>query len=87
MSFSRNLCCTIMIAILGALVLAVTSSLEPGGGGELRGALPPGSAEAAEAFRRAFLAAAAALAVSFIAVAMIERRPLRTDNPALERRP
>ena len=35
MNFSRNLFSTILIAILGALVLAVTSSLGPGAGGEL----------------------------------------------------
>ena len=53
----------------------------PGAGGELRGALPPGSAEAAEAFRRAFFAVAACLCISFVAVVMIEQRPLRTDLP------
>jgi MFS family permease len=81
MSFSRNLGSTILVAILGALVLAATSALSPGGGGELRGALPAGSAEAAEAFRRAFFVAAGFLCISFIAVVMIEQRPLRTDNP------
>jgi predicted MFS family arabinose efflux permease len=83
MNFSRNLFSTIMIAILGALVLAVTSALGPGAGagGELRGALPPGSAEAAEAFRRVFFAVAACLCISFVAVVMIEQRPLRTDLP------
>jgi MFS family permease len=81
MNFSRNLFSTILVAILGALVLAVTSSLSPGGGGELRGTLPPGSAEAAEAFRRAFFAVAACLCISFVAIVMMERRPLRADVP------
>ena len=80
MNFSRNLFSTILVAILGALVLAVTSSLGPGTG-QLGGALPPASAEAAEAFRRAFYAVAAALSISFIAVVMMEQRPLRTDSP------
>jgi MFS family permease len=81
MNFSRNLFSTILIAILGAVVLAVTSSLGPGAGGELRGTLPPGSAEAAEAFRRVFFTVAACLSISFVAVIMIEQRPLRTDSP------
>ena len=81
MNFSRNLFSTILIAILGALVLAVTSSLGPAGNGELGGALPPGSAEATEAFRRVFFAVAVCLCISFIAVVMIEQRPLRTDQP------
>ena len=78
MNFSRNLFSTILIAILGALVLAVTSSLGQGTG-ELRGALPPGSAEAVDAFRRAFIMVAVCLSISLVAVVMIEQRPLRTD--------
>ena len=81
MNFSRNLFSTILIAILGALVLAATSSLGPVSSGELGGALPPGSAEAAAAFRRVFFAVAVCLCISFIAVVMIEQRPLRTDQP------
>ena len=81
MNFSRNLFSTILVAILGALVLAVTASLVPAGSGELGGALPPGSAEAAAAFRRVFFAVAVCLCISFIAVVMIEQRPLRTDQP------
>ncbi len=81
MNFSRNLFCTILVAIFGALVLAVTAALGPGTSGELGGALPAGSAEAAEAFRRVFFVAAGCLAISLIAVIMTERRPLRTDLP------
>jgi MFS family permease len=82
MNFARNLWSTILIAILSALVLTATSSLVPGGGGELAGALPPGSAEAADAFRRVFYAVAACLAIALVAVVMIEQRPLRTGDPA-----
>jgi MFS family permease len=81
MNFSRNLFSTILIAILGALVLAATSSLGSGAGGALTGALPPGSAEAVEAFRRVFFTVAVCLSISFVAVVMIEQRPLRTDLP------
>jgi len=79
MNFSRNLISTILIAILGALVLAATSTLGPGSG-ELGGALQPGSAEAVAAFRRVFFAVAACLAISFVALVMIEQRPLRAEH-------
>jgi len=79
MNFSRNLISTILIAILGALVLAATSTLGPGSG-ELGGALAPGSAEAVAAFRRVFFAVAACLAISFVALVMIEQRPLRAEH-------
>jgi MFS family permease len=81
MNFARNLFSTILIAILGALVLAATASLGHPAGGELSGALPPGSAEATAAFRRVFIAVAICLSISFIGVVMIEQRPLRTEQP------
>jgi hypothetical protein len=81
MNFSRNLFSTIMIAILGAIVLTVTSALTPAGGGGLSGALPSASAEAVEAFRRLFFAVAACLGIALVAVIMIEQRPLQTDEP------
>lgn len=80
MNFSRNLFSTILIAILGALVLAATSSFGPPAGRELSGALAAGSAEAAAAFQRAFIAIAICFSISFIAVVMIEQRPLRTEQ-------
>jgi predicted MFS family arabinose efflux permease len=79
MNFSRNLFSTILISILGALVLAATSSLTPGTGREL--ALPPGSAAAVDAFRRVFYTVAACLTIALVALVMIEQRPLRTDTP------
>jgi MFS family permease len=81
MNFSRNLFSTILVAILGALVLTVTSALAPAAGGGLSGALPPGSAEAVEAFRRVFVAVAACLGIALVAVIMMEQRPLRADDP------
>ncbi|MCC6889840.1 MAG: MFS transporter [Hyphomicrobiales bacterium] len=76
LNFSRNLFSTILVAILGALVLSVTSALDPG---TASGGPPAG--EAAEAFRRVFYVVAASLAIAFIATMMIELRPLRTDGP------
>jgi MFS family permease len=79
MNFSRNLCSTILVAILGALVLAATSSLAAGSARELLDAMPGGSAAAAAAFQRVFYAVAICFAITLVAVVMVERRPLRTD--------
>ncbi len=84
MNFSRNLFSTILIAILGALVLAVTPSLG-GGSGEFGGALAPAAAEAAEAFRRAFFVIAGCLSIALIAVVMMEQKPLASDNPEVSK--
>ena len=78
MSFARNLFTTMLVALLGVIVLAVTDSLAPGSGGAFGGALPPGAAEAAEAFRRVFFTVAGCLAIAFVALVMIEEKPLRT---------
>jgi MFS family permease len=80
-NFSRQLVSTMMVAMLGTLILAATSSLGPGAGGRFGGGIPPDAAEAAEAFRRMFFAVAASLSISFVALVMIEERPLATDHP------
>jgi EmrB/QacA subfamily drug resistance transporter len=79
MNFSRNLISTILIAILGALVLAATAAIGPHSA-ELGGALQPGSAEAVAAFRRVFFAVATCMCISFVALVMIEQRPLRAEQ-------
>jgi len=79
MNFSRNLVTTIVVALLGVIVLAVTSALGPIGSGQFGGAIAPDAAEAVVAFRRAFFAVAGCLAISLICLAMIEERPLRTS--------
>jgi MFS family permease len=76
MNFSRNLFTTILVALVGAIVLGVTSALAPGGTGELGGGSP--SAQAAQVFGRMFYVIAAALSISFVALVLIEERPLRT---------
>src|SRR5215831_4252410 len=78
MSFARNLFTTMLVALMGAIVLAVTNSLVPGGGGGFGGTLPEGAAEAALAFRRAFLTVATCLALAFVALVLIEEKPLQT---------
>jgi MFS family permease len=78
LAFSRNLFATMLVALLGVIVLAVTSSLAPGEGGAFGGALAPASAEAAHAFRRVFLVAAGCFVIAFVALILIEEKPLRT---------
>lgn len=77
LSFMRNLFATMLIALLGVIVLAVTTSFAPSGTGEFGQILPPAAAEAAQAFRRVFFVVAACLAIAFVATALIEEKPLR----------
>jgi hypothetical protein len=78
MSFARNLFTTMMVALLGTIVLSVATAIEPGAGGQFGGVPPPGAAEAAVAFNRAFFVVLACLAASFVALVLIEEQPLRT---------
>ena len=79
MNFSRSLLTTILVALVGAIVLGVTSAVEPGASGQFGGPLPPAAAEAAHAFSRAFYAVTACLAISFVCIVLIEERPLRAS--------
>jgi hypothetical protein len=78
LAFSRNLFATMLVALLGVIVLAVTSSLAPGEAGAFGGALAPATVEAAQAFRRVFLVAAGCFVIAFAALLLIEEKPLRT---------
>jgi hypothetical protein len=71
MNFSRNLLATMLIAVFGAIVLAV-----PPAGQSLGGAFA--AADPAEAFGRLFLVAAASMAIALIAIAVMEQKPLQT---------
>ena len=64
MNFSRNLYATMLIAVFAAIVLAGAPVDAPLGG--------------AEAFGRAFVVAAASLAVALIALVLMEEKPLQT---------
>jgi len=75
MQFSRNLFCTMLVAVFGAVILA--------------GAPVPEAAEtgrqlltnvSADGFVRVFYVAAASFTISLIAVFMIEERPLQTTH-------
>jgi MFS family permease len=78
MSFSRNLFTTMLVALLGVIVLAATSAVEPGGSGQFGDTLPPGAAEAAQAFSPVFFTVAGCLTMAFLALALLEQKPLRT---------
>jgi MFS family permease len=72
LSFLRNLCATMMVAIFGAIVLAGPGSVPARG--------IDGLAIPAEGFARIFFAAAASLAVALIALVMMEEKPLRSNR-------
>jgi hypothetical protein len=74
MNFSRNLYATMLIAVFGALVLAGAPA-----GETLDGAVKAGAGQAAQAFSRVFLAAAASLSVAWIMLLLMEEKPLQTD--------
>jgi hypothetical protein len=71
MNFSRNLFATMLIAVFGAIVLAGAPA-----GQSLGSAF--GAANPAEAFGRLFVVAAASMSITFIAIAVMEQKPLQT---------
>jgi MFS family permease len=80
MNFSRSLFTTILVALLGVIVLAATSALAPGGAGQFGNTLSGDAAKAAQAFSHVFYVIAATLAIAFVAMVMIEERPLRASD-------
>jgi MFS family permease len=80
MNFSRNLLATMLIALFGAIV-AGSASVAAGqpAPGAFGGVLNGEAAMAAEAFRRVFFAAAATLSIAFVAVLLLEEKPLQSD--------
>jgi MFS family permease len=68
MNFSRNLYSTILIAVFGAIVLGGTSAGET---------ISAGPAQAA-AFARVFTVAAVSLSLAFLAIVLLEEKPLQT---------
>jgi EmrB/QacA subfamily drug resistance transporter len=80
MNFSRNLFTTILVALLGAIVLAATSSLAPSSGGHFGGPLSADAMSAAHAFSYVFYVIAASQVISFMALILIEEKPLRAGN-------
>jgi EmrB/QacA subfamily drug resistance transporter len=79
MNFSRNLFTTMLIALLGAMVLGNTTTIEAAGPGQFGGVLSPAAEAAAAAFTRVFFTVTACLAITFTALVFLEERPLRED--------
>jgi len=75
LSFLRNLCATIIVAVFGALVLVGSARVLPRGV-DGPGFCPPNGS------RNVFYVAAASLVVSLIALLLMEERPLRSNRPA-----
>ncbi len=74
MNFSRSLYSTMLIAAFGAIVLT----------GVPAGSTAALGAAAAAGFQRVFFAAAASLTISFIGLLLLEERPLKTREQAVE---
>jgi MFS family permease len=70
MQFSRNLYCTMMVAVFGAIVLTGTAD----------GGAAAATGYSAEGFVRIFYAAAASFALALIAVVLVEAKPLQTTH-------
>jgi len=77
MNFARTLMGTILIAVFGAVVLAKAPVGAPAGS---LGQAFLGAASVAT-FRMVFLAIAATLAVSFLALILLEEKPLEAVHP------
>jgi MFS family permease len=75
LGFTRNLCATMMVAIFGAIILAGSSGETSRGGGLGTMAIP------VEGFSRIFFVAAFSMTVSFVALLLMEEKPLRTSRP------
>jgi EmrB/QacA subfamily drug resistance transporter len=80
MNFCRHLLSTMLVALFGAIVLAGTAAIE-GSSASLKEALVQNAPQGVAAFSRVFFAVAACLAIAFIAVILLEAKPLRSDIP------
>ena len=81
MSFLRNLCATMMVAMFGAHVLVRV------GAGRCRARRRAGLALTGGAVRRMFYVAAASMVVSLVALLLMEEKPLRSNRPAAKGSP
>jgi MFS family permease len=78
MTFVRNLFATMLIAVFGAIVAGAVAT-EPAAG-PLGGLLQPDAAMAAAAFRRVFFTAAVTLSCAFVAILLLEQKPLQSGE-------
>ena len=69
-----------MVALLGTIVLTVTSAIEPGTGGRSAAPRRPVPPKRRRSSAARSLSCLACLAAAFVALVLIEERPLRTGN-------
>jgi MFS family permease len=79
-SFGRSLIATGIIAVYGVIVLGDLQGLDLRSEGAIAANLFGDRAQAADHFLTIFLATAAAFTVSFVALAMMEEKPLQTER-------
>jgi MFS family permease len=77
MTFTRNLCATVLVAIFGAIVLA-GAAVSGAMATNAVGRFPAGLASDAAGFRNVFLAAAASLLIALILLIKLKKKPLQT---------
>jgi len=79
MSFSRSLTGTILVAVFGAIVLGGTAG-DPAVLAQLASARGTVPQDIATGFTRVFFTAAACLTVAFLALVLLEERPLKSSH-------
>jgi len=79
-TFGRSLMATGLIAVYGVIVLGDLEGVDARSAGALAASLFGDPAEAAAHFRTIFLAMAGAFTISWLALAMMEQKPLLTER-------
>ena len=82
MNFFRSLGSALVVAVMGAIVLAWLGAVPERGAGSLAGYASAMGIDLAEVFRWVFVTAALCLVFAFLAIAGMEERPLRATTPA-----
>jgi MFS family permease len=80
MNFFRSLGSALVVAVMGAIILAWLGAVPERGAGSLGAFAASQGIDLADVFRWVFVAAAACLASSFAAIAAMEERPLRATT-------
>jgi EmrB/QacA subfamily drug resistance transporter len=80
MTFTRNLLATMLIAVFGAIVAGTASATIGEPAGSMGGVLQHDAALAAEAFRRVFFTAVVTLSIAFVAILLLEEKPLQSGE-------
>jgi len=82
MNFFRSLGSALVVAVMGAIILAWLGAVPERGAASLGAFAASLGIDLAEVFRWVFVAAALCLVLSFMAIAAMEERPLRSTTSA-----